>query len=217
MRSNEIAVVLNFVGYSISYNDLTSKNSSELDAIKDKSSFKRLLNRLAGNETLSSLLYGPHSFGAYLEDEVLTINGVDEAITAVPSPTNASPYPNKKDFFAATTSPSVNDHLGKVDAFQAEIHKYYRDHDEYLVKGANNKTIREPYQDEYAKAFGNAVIKFFAKFYGEYWQLFLLSFKNISWWKSKKEYVGLFPISSPKVQPVLINCAFFQTRNCSLQ
>ena len=138
-----------------------SKNSSELDAIKDNSSIKRLVDRLIGIETLSSLLYGTNSFGAYLEDQVLTINGIDEDTTAVPSPTNVSPYPNEDDYFAATTSPSVNDHLDKVDALQAEIHKYYRDHD-------GDDIIRGLYQDEYAKAFGNAVINFCGKFYGEY-------------------------------------------------
>lgn len=128
-----------------------------MDAIEDRSSIKRLLGRLTGTETLSSLLYGPNSFGAYLEEATIEVND-SEAVDAVPSPKNIKPSPNDDDYFAATTSPTINDHVDKIDAIQAEIHAYYRNNDQY----------REAYQTQYAKAFGNAAIKFYAKYYGEY-------------------------------------------------
>ena len=124
-----------------------------------ESSIKGLTERIS--ENLTSLIYGQNSFGAWLENEQLSINGEAESISAIPSPTNQIPRNSKdKDYFAATLSPSINGHLDRVDvAIQVEIHKRYRNGDEY--------------QEEYEKAFGNALINFYAKYFGEHLKLFM--------------------------------------------
>ena len=152
-------------GYKLSYNSLVNKNSTQLDAIGSTSSIKRLVERLTGTETFSSLIYEPRSFGTRLEAEGITINGVSESLSAVPSQQNKSPFPNEKDYFGATKSPVTNDHRDKVSAIQCEIHKDYRDK-------PGGKAIREQYQAEYSRAFGNAAVDFFMDFYGEYWSQF---------------------------------------------
>ena len=158
----------NISGYSLSSSDLISlpsKNAAELQEMAAKSSIKGLAERMSGTEDLTSLLYGPNSLGALLENEQLTIDGVAEDITAIPSPTNRSPRSsNDKDYFGATESPSVKNHLDRVDAaIQVEIEGDYRYH------GANkNKTLTELYQKEFSRAFGNALIKFFVTYFGEH-------------------------------------------------
>ena len=152
-------------GYRLSYNSLVNKNSTQLDAIGSTSSIKRLAERLIGTETFSSLIFGPRSFGKRLEAEGITINGEIQSLSAVPSQENESPFPNEDDYFGATKSPVTNDHRDKVSAIQCEIHKDYRDN-------PGGKVIRELYQAEYSRAFGDAAVDYFMDFYGEYWSQF---------------------------------------------
>ena len=135
-----------FVGNMLKEEDLIS---GDLDKIAERSSIKRLVARTG--EKLSNLLQGQHSLGAYIEEGIVN----KEAIKAVPSKTN--PHPDEKKFFAAADSPITKDLRDKIDVFQIEMHKKYR----------NNEVQLDLFQTDYAKALANAFLKLVERYYGE--------------------------------------------------
>ena len=120
-----------------------------LDSRANDSSLKSLVARTG--ETLSNLLQGPNSLGAYIEDGIVN----NKTIEAVPSDTNL--HPDGKKYFAAASSPITNGHRDNIDVLQIEMHKNYRD----------NLVDRALHQNEYAAALGNAFLNFYTRYYGK--------------------------------------------------